>query len=149
PATDGRPDPRPTVRENVAILGNLVSEFDFTQAPRAPLVLPVHPQTTLTATVPFHPIKPTATAGTGSATLRWSWQTRSGNPGGSPITGYVIRPFRNGVAQPARTFSATGSTTSRVVSNLTRGASYTFKIAAVNAVGTGYDTAATRAVTIP
>jgi phospholipase C len=48
PATDGRPDPRPTVRENVPILGDLVNDFDFTQAPRAPLILPVNPMTTLT-----------------------------------------------------------------------------------------------------
>ena len=40
PKTDGRPDPRPTVRENVAILGDLRSDFDFTQAPRKPLSLP-------------------------------------------------------------------------------------------------------------
>ena len=39
PLTDGRPDPRPTVRENVPILGNLASDFDFSQAPRAPMVL--------------------------------------------------------------------------------------------------------------
>ena len=43
PATDGRPDPRPTVRENVPQLGNLVSDFDFRQKPRAPLLLPLHP----------------------------------------------------------------------------------------------------------
>jgi len=48
PATDGRPDPRPDVRESEAILGNLVADFDFSQAPRPPLVLPVHPVTTLT-----------------------------------------------------------------------------------------------------
>jgi len=48
PSTDGRPDPRPTVRENVSVLGNLASEFDFSQAPRPPLILPVHPRTTLT-----------------------------------------------------------------------------------------------------
>jgi phospholipase C len=47
PKTDGRPDPRPTVRENVKILGDLASDFDFTQAPRPPAVLPVHPKTTL------------------------------------------------------------------------------------------------------
>ncbi len=47
PKTDGRPDPRPTVRENVAILGNLTSDFDFNQSPRAPEVLPVNPQTDL------------------------------------------------------------------------------------------------------
>ncbi len=50
PSSDGRPDPRPDVRENEAILGNLVSDFDFSQAPRPPMLLPVHPQTTLTGT---------------------------------------------------------------------------------------------------
>ena len=31
PKTDGRPDPRPYVREDVPLLGNLVDDFDFTQ----------------------------------------------------------------------------------------------------------------------
>jgi phospholipase C len=43
PKTDGRPDPRPDVRENAAILGNLVSEFDFSRPPRKPVLLPLHP----------------------------------------------------------------------------------------------------------
>jgi phospholipase C len=43
PSTDGRPDPRPDVRENNPILGNLAGDFDFNQTPRPPLVLPVHP----------------------------------------------------------------------------------------------------------
>jgi hypothetical protein len=46
--TDGRPDPRPDVRETASILGDLVNDFDFTQSPRPPVVLPVHPTTTLT-----------------------------------------------------------------------------------------------------
>jgi phospholipase C len=43
PGTDGRPDPRPDVRENASILGNLVKDFDFNQKPRRPLILPLHP----------------------------------------------------------------------------------------------------------
>ena len=43
PKTDGRPDPRPTVREDVQILGNLVSDFDFLQSPRPPLILEPKP----------------------------------------------------------------------------------------------------------
>jgi phospholipase C len=39
PATDGRPDSRPSVRENDPSLGDLQSDFDFGQQPRAPLVL--------------------------------------------------------------------------------------------------------------
>ncbi len=50
PATDGRPDPRPDVRENARILGTVASDFDFNQNPRSPMVLPVHPVTTLTGT---------------------------------------------------------------------------------------------------
>jgi phospholipase C len=44
PATDGRPDPRPDVREANPILGNLTADFNFDQAPRPPLILPVHPK---------------------------------------------------------------------------------------------------------
>jgi phospholipase C len=40
PTTDGRPDPRPTVRENVPILGDLRNDFDFDQAPLPAVVLP-------------------------------------------------------------------------------------------------------------
>ncbi len=43
PKTDGRPDPRPTVRENVSILGNLVNDFDFTQTPRQATILSTNP----------------------------------------------------------------------------------------------------------
>jgi phospholipase C len=47
PKTDGRPDLRPDVRENAAILGNLAADFDFNQTPLPPLILPVHPRSTL------------------------------------------------------------------------------------------------------
>jgi phospholipase C len=43
PATDGRPDSRPGVREEAQGLGSLTSDFDFCQAPRLPLLLPTHP----------------------------------------------------------------------------------------------------------
>jgi hypothetical protein len=35
------------VRENEAVLGNLLADFDFTGSPRPPLLLPVHPITDL------------------------------------------------------------------------------------------------------
>jgi phospholipase C len=44
PATDGRPDLRPDVRENAKILGNLVNDFDFSQAPQPPLLLRPYPR---------------------------------------------------------------------------------------------------------
>jgi len=43
PATDGRPDPRPDVRENAPILGRLDQDFDFSQPPRAPVLLATNP----------------------------------------------------------------------------------------------------------
>lgn len=43
PRTDGRPDPRPNVREDASILGNLLADFDFSQTPRPPVILPTNP----------------------------------------------------------------------------------------------------------
>jgi phospholipase C len=43
PATDGRPDPRPDVREANPILGDLSRDFDFNQTPSPAVILPVHP----------------------------------------------------------------------------------------------------------
>jgi phospholipase C len=39
PNNDGRPDPRPEVREEEPMLGDLANDFDFTQAPRPPMLL--------------------------------------------------------------------------------------------------------------
>jgi phospholipase C len=49
PATDGRPDPRPSVREDIPTLGDLVNDFDFSSASpgwnagRRTLILPQYP----------------------------------------------------------------------------------------------------------
>jgi phospholipase C len=43
PKTNGRPDRRPSVRENIPELGDLRNDFDFNQPPRPPLILPVDP----------------------------------------------------------------------------------------------------------
>jgi phospholipase C len=50
PHNDGRPDPRPDVRESKPQLGNLLRDFNFGQNPRAPTMLPVCPKTDLTPT---------------------------------------------------------------------------------------------------
>ena len=68
-----------------------------------------------------------------SGAAKLSWWAPSGN--GSPITGYVITPYLSGVAQPAQTFNTAAN--SDVVTGLTNGQTYTFKVAAINAVGTG------------
>jgi phospholipase C len=43
PSSDGRGDPRPIVREAVPILGDLLNDFDFSQAPRPPMLLKPYP----------------------------------------------------------------------------------------------------------
>lgn len=43
PQTMSRPDPRPTVREDIPWLGDLIHDFDFTQEPRPPLILKKFP----------------------------------------------------------------------------------------------------------
>jgi len=89
---------------------------------------------------PAAPALVTATAGSGQATVTWSASATNG----SPVTGYTVTPVKNGVAQAPITVS--GTTTTRVVTGLTTGASYTFRVVATNARGAG-PAAASNAVT--
>jgi phospholipase C len=138
PATDGRPDPRPDVRENASILGDLTTDFDFTQTPLPPMLLPVHPSTTLTNVPPYPPRGVSVVPGDGQATLSWHgpWST-----GGSPITSYKVVPYVGTTAAPSTNIAVSGVTeatvTSVVAKGLTNGTTYTFKVFAVNAVGLG------------
>jgi hypothetical protein len=43
PKTDGRPDGRTVVREEVPGLGDLANDFNFNQSPRPPVILSPHP----------------------------------------------------------------------------------------------------------
>jgi phospholipase C len=47
PKTDGRPDPRPDVRESSAKLGDLINDFNFAQTPRNRMILRPCPPMTL------------------------------------------------------------------------------------------------------
>jgi phospholipase C len=58
PATDGRPDSRPTVRESAPQLGNLLQDFDFTQPPRPSLILNPDPASGPAANDPVWRQKP-------------------------------------------------------------------------------------------
>ena len=42
-AIDGRADPRPDVREDEPVLGNMDADFDFSQAQRPPVLLATNP----------------------------------------------------------------------------------------------------------
>ena len=95
------------------------------------------------ATAPSAPSVPTASlTGATSATVTWSAPLLNG---GSPITGYLLTPYRNGVAGGALATAGTSAS----VTNLVKGAGYTFTVQAVNAVGTGTASAASSTLTVP
>jgi fibronectin type III domain protein len=130
----------------VRILGDLTREFNFDQAPRKPMILPVHPKTTLTKTVPFHPVRPRAAAGKNRAKLSWTFPKRLGADGGLPLEGFVVRVFENGRA--SRTLRVGPTKSTAVVTGLRRGSTYRFKIAGINRKGVGYYSAPTKPVRI-
>jgi hypothetical protein len=85
-------------------------------------------------TAPDAPSIGTAVAGDGHATVSW---TAPAADGGSPITGYVVTAYIGYWALPAVTFNST--VTTEVVTGLTNGTTYRFRVQAVNAIGTsGY-----------
>lgn len=93
-------------------------------------------------TLPGAPAITAVSAGTTSATLTW---TAPSSTGFTPVTGYVVTPYVGTVAQTPTTFS--GTTTTRTVTGLTPGTAYTFRVAAVNAAGTGPASDSSGAVT--
>lgn len=88
--------------------------------------------------LPTSPSGVTATAGNTYATLTW---TPALSAGSSPITGYRVTPSGGS----PQTFN--GSATSAVFTGLTNGTSYTFTVAAINAIGTGPDSVPSNTVT--
>lgn len=84
------------------------------------------------------PLAPTNVIGTASGdaqiTVRW---TVPSDPGGSPITDYIIQ-YSSNSGSTWTTFSDAVSSSSQVaVTGLTSGTDYVFRVAAVNSVGTG------------
>ncbi len=90
-------------------------------------------------TAPGAPTDVVAVAGDGQATVSW---TAPASSGGGAITGYTV------VSSPGDfTTSVMGSATTAVVSGLTDGRSYTFRVTATNSAGTGPASAPSAAVT--
>jgi hypothetical protein len=82
--------------------------------------------------VPGAPTIGTATAGNATATVYWA---APASTGGSPITSYTIRVYRLGAVVSTKTAASTAR--SLVLTGLGNGSSYSFTVAAVNAIGTG------------
>jgi RHS repeat-associated protein len=80
--------------------------------------------------VPGSPSSVTGTRGDGQVALAWS----AADPNGSPVTNYVVKTYVDGTAVDTRSVGAVTSTT---ITGLVNGTTYTFGVAATNAVGTG------------
>jgi subtilisin family serine protease len=78
---------------------------------------------------PLAPTNVRATAGNARATITWSPPTHDG---GSAITGYIVTPY---VGASPRTEIQLGSVSQIVVTALGNGITYTFRVAARNAIG--------------
>ncbi len=88
--------------------------------------------------VPSAPLNPAATAGNAQAIVSWNAPVSGG-----PFTLYTV----TAVEDPSKTCTATPPNTSCTVTGLANGSTYTFKVSAANANGTGADSAASNAVT--
>jgi Domain of unknown function (DUF4082)/Fibronectin type III domain/Mo-co oxidoreductase dimerisation domain len=89
-------------------------------------------------TAPLAPTGVSATPGSSKALVSW---TTPSDDGGSAITGYTVTPFIGSQAQTPG--QAGASATSATVAGLTDGTSYTFKVTAINAIGSTTSSAST------
>jgi len=101
----------------------------------------------ISATPPVAPDAPTslsATAGNGQVSLSW---TAPASNGGAAITDYTVQFSSNGGSTWSTFADGTSTATSATVTGLANGTAYVFRVAAVNAAGTGAYTAASSSVT--
>jgi 5-hydroxyisourate hydrolase-like protein (transthyretin family) len=93
---------------------------------------PVTPQ----ADLPGKPTNVSAVAGNNQATVSW---TAPADNGGSAILGYDVEKSDDGGAtwQPTSSTFHSDTATTQTVSGLTNGTAYVFRVAAINAKGTG------------
>jgi hypothetical protein len=101
------------------------------------------PTPPVTVGTPTAPQSPSAVAGINLATVKWSAPVSNN---GSAIVGYVVTPYLSGVAQTAHAFQSIATT--QVITGLTAGATYSFRVAATNARGVGQQSHATAPVVI-
>ncbi len=83
---------------------------------------------------PDRPTGLAATAGNGSVTLSW---TAPASTGGSPVTDYVVQRRVRGTSAWTSFADGTSTATTATVTGLADGTVYEFRVASVNAIGTG------------
>jgi hypothetical protein len=103
---------------------------------------PVSKVKPITVGTPTAPTIGTATAGNGSATVSW---TPPATDNGSPILGYVVTPYIGYFPLSSVAFNDTATT--QMVTGLTNGTQYRFRVQAFNTNGTGLYSTVTNSVT--
>ena len=144
PTTDGRADKRPDVREEAPGLGDLASEFDFNQPPRAPVILAARPGPGPASTPPGSAQVPALeTAGATGITATEGTLNANVNPDGAEVTScrfeYGTTTAYGSSAACASLPTGAGHATaaaSAPVGELVPGTSYHYRITATNSVGT-------------
>jgi len=105
----------------------------------------VTPSAVIVITVPVAPTIGTAVAGNLSATASW---TPPASDGGSAITGYTVRVTDTATGLQVGALRPAGPTaTSLVVTGLTNGTTYQFRVRAINAIGSSVLSTASNPVT--
>ena len=143
PETDGRPDSRPSVREEAPGLGNLASDFDFEQTPRPPVLLTPDPTEGPASKAPGSQQPPALeTDPATSVAARSATLQATVNPDGAAITECEFEygaPPEYGKSVPCSSSPGSGTTPTPVSASATHlepESSYHFRIVAKNAGGT-------------
>lgn len=96
-------------------------------------------------TTPSAPAAPTGAPGNSSVSLSWSAPT---DDGGAQITGYTVQRSTDGVTYTDQAgCTSLGVDFTCTATGLTSGTAYTFKVAAINAAGTGAYSTASASIT--
>jgi hypothetical protein len=97
----------------------------------------------LGATVGFHRNWP-------ASRIEYRYRTAPTSDGGSAITGYIVTPYHNGIAQTALQFKTTATTQTFALRGGILGCwSYVFRVAATNKSGTGPQSTSSNYVSWP
>jgi len=150
-ATDGRPDLRPDVREEAPGLGDLANDFDFSQQPRPPLLLPTDPEPGPASKPPGSEQKaPTVLTGEASSLARTSATLKATvNPNLAAVSACHFEYGTStlyGSSVPCMSLPEYGEKAVPVwapVEGLSAGTAYYFRIVATNSGGTSYGAAQT------